>query len=69
MTRLITYLKIIKKIYNIFILGIKPELREVSQSIERYVCDFTPDERRVLYDSAVKNTKLPHYDIGNDLTG
>lgn len=54
--------------FKIFILDIKPELREVSQSIERYVSDFTPDERRVLYDNAVKSTKLSHYDISNDLT-
>ncbi|XP_022178895.1 serine/arginine-rich splicing factor 4-like isoform X2 [Myzus persicae] len=51
-------------------LNINLEPREVSQSIERYICDFTPDERRVLYDSAVKYTKLPnHKDVINDLTG
>lgn len=49
-------------------INLKP--REVSQSIERYVCDFTPDERRILYDSAVKYTRPPNYkDVKNDLTG
>lgn len=44
--------------------------REVSQSIERYACDFTPDERRVLYDYVVKNTKPPSGDnLQNDLAG
>lgn len=52
----------------ICILDIKNEHRKVSQSIERYCCDFTPDERRVLYDTAVKNTKLPyHDDVRNEL--
>lgn len=65
-----TFTKLLKKICNIFILDINLEPREVSQSIERYVCDFTPDERRVLYDSAVKYTNLPnHMNIKNDLTG
>lgn len=55
--------------YLIFILDVKHEPREVSQSIERYVCDFTPDERRVLYDSAVKNTKTADHDsVKTDLT-
>jgi len=55
---------------HIFILDINLKPREVSQSIERYVCDFTPDERRILYDSAVKYTKPPNYkDVKNDLTG
>jgi len=49
---------------------VKQEPREISQSIERYNCDFTPDERRILYDSAVKITQLPNHDhIGNDLMG
>lgn len=64
-----TVIKKKKKCY-IFILDINLEPREVSQSIERYVCDFTPDERRVLYDSAVKYTKLPNLkNVINDLTG
>lgn len=50
------------------ILDVKNKARDVSQSIERYVCDFTPDERRVLYDHAVKNTKLSNQDVINDLT-
>ncbi|XP_003240028.1 serine/arginine-rich splicing factor 4 [Acyrthosiphon pisum] len=68
----ITQMRILKTAYeeSNSTLNINLEPREVSQSIERYVCDFTPDERRVLYDSAVKNTKLPnHKNVINDLTG
>lgn len=62
--------KIIIKKFHIFILDINLKPREVSQSIERYVCDFTPDERRILYDSAVKYTRPSNYkDVKNDLTG
>jgi len=57
-------------VYIIFILDISNVPREVSQSIERYVCDFTPDERKVLYDNAVKNTKSSYHDkVKNDLIG
>lgn len=55
--------------YIISILDIKNEPRKVSQSIERYCCDFTSDERRILYDNAVKNTKLSNHDnINNEFT-
>ncbi|XP_027840715.1 U11/U12 small nuclear ribonucleoprotein 48 kDa protein-like [Aphis gossypii] len=68
----ITQMHILKTAYDesnsTLNINLKP--REVSQSIERYVCDFTPDERRILYDSAVKYTKPPNYkDVKNDLTG
>lgn len=67
---IVSYLKLSFKQFIIFILDIKHEPREISQSIERYVCDFTPDERRVLYDSVVKHTKSPNCDDDkNDLTG
>lgn len=53
--------------FILIVLDIKHEPRDVSQSIERYVCDFTPDERRVLYDSAVKSTKFSNEDVLHDL--
>ncbi|VVC34746.1 Hypothetical protein CINCED_3A019783 [Cinara cedri] len=56
------------KNYIFIILDVKHKARDVSQSIERYVCDFTPDERRVLYDYAVQNTKLSNQDAIKDLT-
>ncbi|KAL5232888.1 hypothetical protein ACI65C_000298 [Semiaphis heraclei] len=68
----ITQMNILKTAYeeSNSTLNINLEPRAVSQSIERYTCDFTPDERRVLYDSAVKYTKLPdHQYVINDLTG
>lgn len=55
------------KMFLILILDIRLDPREVSQSIERYACDFTPDERRVLYDHAVMNTILPYHDTNNYL--
>ncbi|XP_025208768.1 U11/U12 small nuclear ribonucleoprotein 48 kDa protein-like [Melanaphis sacchari] len=66
----ITQMHILKTAYDESnsTLNINLEPREVSQSIERYVCDFTPDERRVLYDSAVNVTRLSNYkDIKNDI--
>lgn len=68
----ITQMHILKTAYeeSNSTLNINLEPREVSQSIEHYVCNFTPDERRVLYDSAIKYTKLPNLkDVKNDLTG
>lgn len=53
--------------FLILILDIRLDPRKVSQSMERYVCDFTSDERRVLYDHAVMNTILPNHDTKNDL--
>ncbi|XP_026812393.1 U11/U12 small nuclear ribonucleoprotein 48 kDa protein-like [Rhopalosiphum maidis] len=68
----ITQMRILETAYNesnsTLNINLKP--REVSQSIERYACDFTPDERRALYDSAVKHTRPPNYkDVKNDFTG
>lgn len=53
--------------FKFTVLDIKYEPRDVSLSIERYNCDFTPDERRVLYDNAVKNTKFSNKDVLYDL--
>ncbi|XP_050532755.1 U11/U12 small nuclear ribonucleoprotein 48 kDa protein-like [Daktulosphaira vitifoliae] len=54
-------LEVIKKCHleSNFSLNIKSDFRGVSQSIQQYVCDFTPDERRILYNHAVSSTKKP----------
>ncbi|XP_050428667.1 U11/U12 small nuclear ribonucleoprotein 48 kDa protein-like isoform X2 [Adelges cooleyi] len=64
-----TQMEIINKsqIESNFTLDVKSEFRGISQSIERYVCDFTPDERRVLYDYAVQNTKGPNCNIADNV--
>lgn len=33
--------------------------RPVPKTMDRIVCDFTPDERRVLYDFTVSKTRAP----------